>query len=423
MKYEITWLDDEDNLIDTTEVEYGKIPEHEDPVKEPTDAAVYTFSGWDPTPVEVEEEATYKATFTVTPKVYMVTWKDDNGSVLEVDEGVPYGTMPSYDGKIPSKPATPEFTYEFTGWTPEVAKVTKDVVYTATYNSTVNGYTITWLMDDGETVLERQILGYGMMPEYTGNMPTKPNTDGYSYTFAGWTPEMVPVSGNADYTATFAATPIPVTPTAPPLTPAERSFSMNRKFKVYFGETPDKKQPEAAMIVEWGHASGIASYEVFAYYLDEEAPTEPTHTFSSGAYRAYFTELNGEKIDFSRGFVVCVVAKNWKGVEVGRTVNAYVAGPENADYTNPAAVNVTSEKTVTLKVGQSSNITAMVTLEDATKQSIPDEYVPELRYVSNRENIATVSEDGEIVAVHRGSCIIQVFAKNALVDEIKVNVR
>jgi hypothetical protein len=42
-KYTITWEDDDGNLIDTTSVEYGKIPTHTKPIKPETEDYRYIF--------------------------------------------------------------------------------------------------------------------------------------------------------------------------------------------------------------------------------------------------------------------------------------------------------------------------------------------------------------------------------------------
>ncbi len=94
---------------------------------------------------------------------YEVVWKDSDGSVLETDAAVPYGTVPSYDGKTPSKEG-----YAFAGWDPAVSAVTGDAVYTATYSEaslsldglaiefvsgTDGSYSITADPSSGESVL------------------------------------------------------------------------------------------------------------------------------------------------------------------------------------------------------------------------------------------------------------------------------
>lgn len=68
-------------------------------------------------------------------------------------------------------------------------------------------YSIQFL-DDDDQVLQDSLYQYGSMPVYTGPTPTKADDEHYTYTFEGWTPEIVAVTGDATYTASYLATPI-----------------------------------------------------------------------------------------------------------------------------------------------------------------------------------------------------------------------
>lgn len=71
-------------------------------------------------------------------------------------------------------------------------------------------YVVTFQDWDG-TVLQRDTLYEGIMPAYKGETPIKPATAEYTYTFAGWMPEVVPVTEDATYMATYMAVPNVIT--------------------------------------------------------------------------------------------------------------------------------------------------------------------------------------------------------------------
>lgn len=206
--YTITWVDEDGiTVLSTDTVAYGKVPVYsgETPVKESDDQYTYTFSGWTPKVVAVTENATYTAVYEATANQYTVIWQDEDGTVLETDENVPYGTLPTYDKEKPVKEADEQYTYTFTGWDKEISAVTKDVTYTAVYTQALRTYTVTWTNDDGTILETDEKVPYGTTPTYDGETPVKTADEHCTYTFTGWTPEISEVTGNITYIAAFEA--------------------------------------------------------------------------------------------------------------------------------------------------------------------------------------------------------------------------
>ena len=201
--YTVTWKNG-NTVLQSGKVAYGTKPAYTGatPTKAATAQYTYTFKGWTPEIVAVTGDTTYTAEFNSVLREYTVTWK--NGDTVLQSGKVAYGTKPAYTGATPTKPATAQYTYTFKGWTPEIVAVTGDTTYTAEFNSVLGEYTVTW--KNGDTVLQSNKVAYGTKPAYTGATPTKAATAQYTYTFKGWTPEIVAVTGDTTYTAEFNAT-------------------------------------------------------------------------------------------------------------------------------------------------------------------------------------------------------------------------
>ncbi len=136
---------------------------------------------------------------------YTVIWKNADGATLETDEGVLKGSVPTYDGAVPTLAPDVQYTYTFDSWDPEVMAANADATYMAVYSKVLNKYTVTW--KNGNTTLETdKNVVYGTLPEYNGETPTKSETAQFSYTFVGWTPEVAAVTGVATYSAVFDST-------------------------------------------------------------------------------------------------------------------------------------------------------------------------------------------------------------------------
>lgn len=195
-KYTITWKNENgDTLATSEEVPYGEMPvyEGEEPEKDGDAQYSYKFSSWSPAVVTVTGNATYVATFTQITNTYTIRFLNEDGSVHETLENVPYGTTPAYT-EAPQKAGDAQYSYIFSGWTPDVVPVTGDADYTALFTANVNSYKVTWLNDEGNVLRVDNAVEYGTAPSY-GAFPTKASTQEFSYSFGGWT------VGGVDYAA------------------------------------------------------------------------------------------------------------------------------------------------------------------------------------------------------------------------------
>ncbi len=182
--YTVTWK--VDDATSTKNYDYGSVIV---PPPYPTKTG-YTFTGWGSAVPETmpAEDLSFTAQWDVN--TYTVTWKVGN-EVKELDENVPFGSFPSYDGEEPTKDPTDEYSYAFQDWTPAITDettVTGDITYSAVFVESDRYFTITW--KDGDTVIRTDSYKAGADITYYPDDPTKEG-----YVFDGWDgtiPEIMP---------------------------------------------------------------------------------------------------------------------------------------------------------------------------------------------------------------------------------------
>ena len=136
--------------------------------------------------------------YTVT---YNVNGEEQSHQVL-ADSNGNLMSIPGYDG-------TPSRTgYTFTGWEPAVPATLTAGNHTFTAQWKAIPYTITWnagegTFADGEKTTTTQV-DYDATPVAPAT-PSKSATVEETFSFAGWTPAIAAVSGEAEYVATYTA--------------------------------------------------------------------------------------------------------------------------------------------------------------------------------------------------------------------------
>ena len=211
--YQVKFVnDDEDHtILQSGDIEEGQSPVYNEntPTKQADAHYSYSFAGWndgtntygkDDTLPEVTGAATYTAVYVSSVNSYTITWKQDDGTLIDTTS-VEYGETPTHAD--PTKEPDEQYTYTFVGWDSKITPVTGEATYTATYTATLRSYTITWQHDDG-TEIDTTTVEYGQTPTHSD--PKKEATAEFTYTFTGWDPEISSVKGETAYKATYSAT-------------------------------------------------------------------------------------------------------------------------------------------------------------------------------------------------------------------------
>lgn len=188
-------------------------------------------------PLEAEEDEVNAVTVTPTDNSLVIEWPtiddaiiytieikkynqkvcilcfDERGQVLSASYAAP---VHNREGKKKSIAVLSEtgWRYEFSGleqgvfytYTMTALAADNSVLYSSSgdFTTKIETYTITFVNWD-DTELQTQEVKMGSIPTYTGETPTRPDDDQYTYQFAMWHPQVVAATADATYKAYYYA--------------------------------------------------------------------------------------------------------------------------------------------------------------------------------------------------------------------------
>ena len=290
------------------------------------------------------------------------------------------GTLPAYSlVEGAALPIPTKTGYTFAGWyeDPEfsgnpVTDIPTDSTGELTFYAkwTVNTYTITFYDEDGTTVLQSGNVEYGKEPEYSSETPTKASTAEYDYTFAGWTPAITAVTGEATYKATYTAT--------------KRSYTITVQV--------------ANGCEDMGEVSGGGTFEY--------GTTVPLSATAKSGYQFVKWEEDGET-SATREITVTDNAIYTAQFEIFYPVSNITLDKTELSLSigdSETLTATTLDKTeLSLSIGDSETLTATIEPDNATNKTVT--------WSSNNEAVATV-ENGKVTAVKEGTATITVTAQD-----------
>ena len=170
--------------------------------------------------ITVTKNTTLRAVYTNKPQTVTITYHYNfEGSSTQpfIDSGYPKNTTATVKSLSEVKFTAPT-GYKFLGWatTPDSNKIAYAAGATVFVDANgdndlyavwqVKTYTVTWVDEDGTTLIDQKDYEYGAIPKFEGVEPTKAADAQYTYTFKGWDKDYTEVKGNQTYVAVYEKT-------------------------------------------------------------------------------------------------------------------------------------------------------------------------------------------------------------------------
>ncbi len=135
-------------------------------------------------------------------EIWKAQFEDAEGNII-YETTVEDGGTAVFEGDLPTKAATAKYTYSFTGWSPTLSNIHKDIVFKPLFKATQNQVLVTYLNDD-DTPITTELVGYEDAAKYSGGA-YKQSTAEKNYVFVGWDKDLSCVTEPITVKATYIA--------------------------------------------------------------------------------------------------------------------------------------------------------------------------------------------------------------------------
>ena len=193
--------------------------------------------------------------------------------------------------------------------------------------------------------------------------------------------------------------------------------------KNYINSAAKNTPTKNSFLVSWGAVPNADRYEVYASYCIKNHNYKKIATLKGNVTKYNITKLGGKKVSTKqcvKAYVIAYRLVDGKYVAVAQSITMHTAGAAQGTYTNAKSIAV-KNSTVNLAVGKTSQIKPTLTRQNSKKALL--DHVDKFRYQSTNTKIATVSANGTVKAVSKGSCTIYVFATNGKLKSVRINVK
>ena len=179
---------------------------------------------------------------------------------------------------------------------------------------------------------------------------------------------------------------------------------------------------KTSLNISWTKVKNVDGYDIFFNKCGKGIKYKKVKTIK-GNKKFNWGKTGLKKNTPYKVFVRAYVFKDGKKkyVRKSNTAHTYTAGG-NRKYTNAKSVTVKRTE-VTVNKGKKVKIKASVKKANSKKKLVSTSHTARLRYRSSDKKVATVTENGYVKGVNKGTCKVYVLAHNGVYKKVTVTVK